>query len=80
MAMDSYPGNIPILRDEIIPGNYILSLDELEELEIPYASAAFNTCTRSGQDRRELAERSRRESPGCGERRGCRDRRLLTYL
>lgn len=56
------------------------TLDDLDQLDVPPLTTSFNTCTRSGEDRRQLADRRadvRAESP---ERRSGRDRRMMTYF
>ena len=62
------------------PGGGLKTLDDLEEMDVPAYSTSFNTCTRSGSDRRQLPDRRRRPRIDCEERRSGRDRRIMTYF
>lgn len=61
------------------PFGGLQTLDDLEDEVVPAYSTSFNTCTRSGVDRRQLPDRRRRPRIDCEERRSGRDRRIMTY-
>lgn len=79
--MASANEKIPVLVDIFEDRNGgLLTTDDLDKSAIPKQRTTFNTCTRSGEDRRCLDDRRktvRAESP---ERRSGRDRRIFTYI
>ena len=54
------------------------TLDELDDLDVPLHTTSFNTCTRSGTDRRQRADRRREPRTDSRERRSGRDRRIMS--
>lgn len=74
--------DIPILFDEISdedqPG--LVTTDDLEMDDVPVKLKSFNTCTRSGQDRRQQLDRRQAIRPECSDRRCGRDRRIFSYF
>lgn len=78
---DSTRTNRQDLQDDYQrPRSGLWTLDELENQDIPTLDSTFNTCTRSGSDRRQTEERRRRERIDCEDRRNGRDRRLMSYF
>ena len=83
--MDFNEGSIPTLTDELTPDECAsitgskLSLDELEQTEVPFKSTLFNTCTRKGGDRRQLEDRRCRVRSDREDRRSGRERRFLSW-
>jgi hypothetical protein len=69
---------IPVLGEDAVVARGLLSLDDLESIDVPFNEGLFNRSSRCGKDRRRefdlqsvrLADR---------ERRGGRDRRLQSY-
>lgn len=76
--------DIPILFDEIDeidekPKTGLLTTDDLESYAVPVEQKSFNTCTRSGDERRQRIDRRQVKRPECSERRSGRDRRIFSY-
>lgn len=58
----------------------LLSLDELENIDVPFNELLFSKCTRKGEERRSFDDR-RQLQRDTEDRRSCRDRRLYNqYL
>lgn len=53
----------------------LLSLDELNTIDVPFNESLLNKCTRSGDERRNLEDR-RQLQRNTEDRRSCRDRRI----
>lgn len=74
---------IPVLRDKIDiddDSTELLTTDDLDKCDIPTQQTSFNTCTRSGEDRRQRADRRGSLRAESQERRSGRDRRIFTYF
>lgn len=72
--------SIPVLQETIAAAQVRpLTLDELEKVVVPARETLFNTCQRGGNDRRQCDDR-RAQLRDTTDRRGGRDRRLMTYL
>lgn len=56
------------------------TLDDLDDQDIPTLTTSFNTCTRSGEERRQQFDRRATPRADCVERRSGRDRRMMTYF
>lgn len=58
----------------------LLSLDELENIDVPFNELLFSKCTRTGEERRNFDDR-RQLQRDTEDRRSCRDRRIYNqYL
>lgn len=81
-AQDNIPVlDIPVLSDQVEDRkSNLLTTDDLEKSAIEVGATSFNTCTRSGDDRRILAKRRKQERPESKERRCGRDRRMFSYF
>lgn len=73
--------DIPILFDEVgEQTSGLLTTDDLDKADVEVGETSFNTCTRSGQERRQAGDR--RGSPRAEhiDRRSGRDRRMFSYF
>lgn len=73
--------DIPILFDEVEDSaTGLQTTDDLDKADVVVGETSFNTCTRSGLERRQAGDRRRAPRAEHIDRRSGRDRRMFSYF